>query len=205
MYRPEAFAEDRPAVLAALIRAHPLGLLVTAGPAGPQANPLPFDLSADGTVLRAHLARGNPQLAELRAGSPALVVFQGDQAYVSPGWYPSKQAGGKVVPTWNYLMVQARGPVALVEEPAWLHTHVGRLTAAMEAAQVQPWAVEDAPADYLAAMLRGIVGIELTITALAGKWKASQNRAAADRQGVAAALAASHPALAAAAFSQEPA
>lgn len=192
MYTPPAFDETRPEVLSALIAAHPLALLVTAGDdAGPTANLIP--MTAEGGVLRGHLARANRQLAELRAaqaaGRPILAVFQGPQAYVSPGWYASKAEHGRVVPTWNFLMVQVRGVPRVIDEPDWLAAQVTDLTDRLEAERPDPWSVTDAPAPFVAAQLRGIVGLELPMTALAGKWKASQNRSAADRAGVAHGLA----------------
>lgn len=198
MYCPDAFTEDRPQLLAALIRAHPLGLLITAGTEGPQANAVPFDLTPDGRQLRAHLARANPQLDDLRAGTPALVVFQGEHSYITPALYPDKATTGKVVPTWNYLMVQARGPMHVTDDATWLRDQIDALTTRMEAPAPAPWAVSDAPDPYIAAMLRGITGIEMTLTDLRGKWKAGQNRPPADRQSLAHALAPTHPALAAA-------
>jgi transcriptional regulator len=189
MYLPAHFEEKRPEVLHALIRAEPLGLLVTQGDAGLQANSVPFVLDADPAggpgILRAHVARANPLWRESRSGSESLVVFQGPQAYISPSFYPSKALHGKVVPTWNYIMVQARGTLRAVEDAAWLHAFVTRLTDRHEAPRAKPWAVNDAPADYIETMLGAIVGIEIVLTALVGKWKVSQNRSAADRAGVA--------------------
>ncbi len=197
MYLPSHFEETRPEVLHELVRTHPLGLLITLGPAGLQANPVPFMLDAgapgegDATrppVLRAHVARANPVWREARTDVESLVVFQGPQAYISPSLYPTKAATGKVVPTWNYVMVQARGTLRVVDEAPWLHALVTRLTDKHEAARAQPWAVSDAPADYVQTMLRAIVGIEITLSALIGKWKVTQNRNPADREGVAAGL-----------------
>lgn len=189
MYLPQHFEETRPDVLHELIRAQPLGLLVTMNAAGLQANPVPFILDADPAggpgILRAHVARANPLWRETRGDVDALVVFQGPQAYVSPNWYPSKAEHGKAVPTWNYVMVQARGPLRAVDDAAWVRAFVTRLTTRHEAVQAKPWAVTDAPPDYIETMLRAIVGIEITLTALAGKWKVSQNRSGADRAGVA--------------------
>jgi transcriptional regulator len=194
MYLPAHFEEKRPEVLHELVRTHPLGLLVTLASAGLQANSVPFFLDADPAggpgILRAHVARANPLWHEARADVEALVVFQGPQAYVSPGWYPSKAEHGKVVPTWNYVMVQARGVLRAIDDPAWVHALVSRLTTHHEAAQAKPWAVTDAPAPYIDTMTRAIVGIEIVLTALTGKWKVSQNRSAADRAGVASGLAA---------------
>jgi len=189
MYLPQHFEETRPDVLHELIRAQPLGLLVTMNDAGLQANPVPFILDPDPAggpgILRAHVARANPLWRETRGDVDALVVFQGPQAYVSPNWYPSKAEHGKAVPTWNYVMVQARGPLRAIDDAAWVRAFVTRLTTRHEAVQAKPWAVTDAPPDYIDTMTRAIVGIELTLTALTGKWKVSQNRSAADRVGVA--------------------
>ena len=193
MYLPSHFEEKRPEVLHALLHAHPLGLLVTQGQSGLQANPVPFVLDADPAggpgVLRAHVARANPVWREARTDTDSLVVFQGAQAYISPGWYPSKAEHGKVVPTWNYCIVQGRGLLRVIDDAAWVHTYVTRLTQRHEASQARPWAVADAPPDYIETMQRAIVGIEITLTALTGKWKTSQNRSAADREGVARGLA----------------
>lgn len=192
MYLPRHFEETRVETMHALMRAHPLGLLVTHGADGLQANSLPFLVDAGpaprGTLV-AHVARANPLWREAN-GSPVLVVFQGPQAYVSPGWYASKAEHGKVVPTWNYIMVQARGRLRAIDDAARLHALVSRLTATHEAGRDKPWAVDDAPRDYVDATLKAIVGIEIEIEAMAGKWKVSQNRSAADREGVAAGLAA---------------
>jgi len=192
MYLPKHFEETRSEALHELIRAHPLGMLVTLNGAGLQANSVPFILDADPAggpgILRAHVARANPLWRETRGDVEALVVFQGPQAYISPGWYASKAEHGKVVPTWNYVMVQARGTLRAVDDADWLRAFVTRLTTRHEAVQAQPWAVTDAPADYIDTMLRAIVGIEIPLTALTGKWKVSQNRPAADRAGVVAGL-----------------
>lgn len=186
MYQPPAFREDRPERCFELIRAHPLGLLVTSGPDGPIANPIPFLLDEAtgprGTLL-AHLSRANDQWRGLD-GASALVVFQGAQAYITPSWYETKRETGKVVPTWNYAMVQARGIARLIEDRDWLRNQVERLTARHEASEAQPWRVDDAPPAFVAAQLKGIVGVTVEITSLAGKWKVSQNRPEADRQGV---------------------
>lgn len=186
MYRPPAFAEDRLDVLHDLIRAHPLGLLVTGGAGGLLANAIPFTLVEEGPrgTLRAHLARANPQVGALRAGE-ALVVFQGPQAYVSPSFYPSKQEHGRVVPTWNYVVVQARGRAVVTDDAGWLRDQIGALTAAHEGPRATPWGVDDAPAPFVAAQMRAIVGVEIAVERIEGKWKASQNRPGPDRAGVA--------------------
>lgn len=191
MYRPPAFREDRPELLHAAIRAHPLATLVTHGASGLAANLVPFTLVPGGDgpdLLRAHLARANPQLADLRAGGEALVIFQGPQAYVTPSWYPSKQEHGKVVPTWNYILVQAHGRPRVIDEPEWLRAQIDALTTLQEAGRDEPWAVTDAPADYVAAQLKGIAGVEIAVDRIEGKWKASQNQPAANREGVVAGL-----------------
>jgi transcriptional regulator len=190
MYTPSHFAQADPVALRQLVRDHPLGLLVTQDAGGTlDANPIPFLLDDDPQggpgVLRAHVARANPVWREARQDTETLVVFQGPQAYISPNWYPAKAEHGKVVPTWNYLMVQARGRLVVHDDPAWLRTLVGWLTKRHEATQARPWQVSDAPAEYVETMLRAIVGIEIPLSALNGKWKASQNRGAADRAGVA--------------------
>jgi transcriptional regulator len=187
MYTPSHFDEQRPGPLQQLLHDHPLGLLVTHGPQGLDANPLPFlhDARPGGPgVLTAHVARANPVWKDA-AGSEVLVVFQGPQAYISPNWYPSKAENGKAVPTWNYIVVQARGTLVVHDDVEWLRALVTRLTARHEATQAVPWTLGDAPPDYLAAMLRGIVGIEIALTSLRGKWKMSQNHPAANRDGVA--------------------
>ena len=156
------------------------------------ANPVPFLLYGEGEhgVLRAHLARANPQWRELDALEECLVVFQGPEAYVTPSWYATKRETGRVVPTWNYAAVQARGRPRAIADAAWLRRQVDDLTAAREGGRPEPWAVSDAPEPFVAAQLRAIVGIEIALTAIAGKWKMSQNRTAEDRAGVVRGLAA---------------
>jgi len=187
MHRPPHFREDRLDVLHAAMRAHPLAALVTTGREGLVANHIPFLVEDDGEhgVLHAHLARANGQLEALRGGGEALVIFQGPQAYVSPSWYATKAESHKVVPTWNYVAVHCRGTPRVIEDAAWLRDQIGRLTRSQEAGRPEPWGVEDAPADYIAAQIRGIVGLEIPIARIEGKWKASQNRSDSDRAGVA--------------------
>jgi transcriptional regulator len=197
MYLPTAFAETDVDAIVDCIRAHPLGLLITTGrrdpiadstvPSPVVANPVPFhlDADADGSLrLVAHVARANPVWRDADPAAEALVVFQGPQAYVSPGWYASKPLHGKVVPTWNYAVVQARGPLVVHDDPAWLHALVRRLTDHHEASMRSPWAVDDAPADFVDQMVSAIVGIEIPVREVVGKFKLSQNRGAADRAGV---------------------
>ena len=192
MYLPAHFEEARTEVLHTLIRAHPLATLITLNEGGElQANPIPFLVDpgqlAHGT-LRGHVARANPLWRESRGDVEALVVFQGAQSYISPNWYPAKAEHGKVVPTWNYIVVQARGKLRAIDDAAWLRALVERLTERHESRQDKPWRLGDAPPDYTQTMLGAIVGIEIEITGLVGKWKVSQNRSAADRAGVAAGL-----------------
>jgi transcriptional regulator len=190
MYQPPHFKEERLEVQHALIRAHPFGLLISIGPEGLEANGIPFLLDASATPLgrlRAHVARANGQWRNLD-GQRVLMVFQGPQAYVSPSLYETKRETGKVVPTWNYAMVQARGIARVHEERDWLHTQVNALTKSHEQNRGQPWHVSDAPAAYVDSQLKGIVGMEIIIDAIEGKWKVSQNRPEADRRGVAAGL-----------------
>ncbi|MDE2383393.1 MAG: FMN-binding negative transcriptional regulator [Alphaproteobacteria bacterium] len=191
MYQPPLFREERLEVLHALIRAHPFGLLVSVGADGPEANGLPFLVNASAAslgILKAHLARANAQWKGLD-GQRVLCVFQGPMTYVSPSHYETKRETGKVVPTWNYVMVQAKGVARVHEDAGWLRAQVGALTDTHEAGRAAPWAVDDAPEDFIASQLKGIVGLEIALEGLEGKWKVSQNRPEADRRGVAAGLA----------------
>ena len=189
MYLPPAFREERPEVLADLLAARPLGLVFRAGVGGLAVDPLPFHLvgpAGPGGRLLAHVARANPILADLAAGAEVLVVFSGPDAYVSPAWYPSKAEGGRVVPTWNYVVVEIRGHARLRDDAAFTREVVDALTAAHEAGRPEPWSTADAPEPYLAAQLKAIVGLEIEIASAVGKWKVSQNRRPDDRTGVAA-------------------
>jgi transcriptional regulator len=191
MYQPPAFREDRFEVQHALIRAHPLGLLITAGPGGLMANAVPFLVYADGSergTLRAHVSRANPQWRELAAVEECLVVFQGRQKYITPSWYATKRETGKVVPTWNYITVHAWGRPQAISDTAWLRRQIDDLTLQQEGGLPDPWKVTDAPADFVAAQIKGIVGIEIPIGRIEGKWKVSQNRTEVDRAGVVAGL-----------------
>jgi len=189
MYQPPHHAETRVEVMHALIRAHPLGLLVSNGTDGPIANPLPFLLDADVGPhgrLRAHLSKANQQWRQVaeRPDEPVLVVFQGVNTYITPSWYATKRETGKVVPTWNYAIVQARGRGRIVDDRDWLAGQIDELTGTHEADRDQPWHVADAPEPFIEAQIKGIIGIEIDIASLEGKWKVSQNRPAADRAGV---------------------
>lgn len=190
MYQPPHFQETRRDILDGLIRAHPLGLLISNGAEGPIANAIPFLLDADvppNGRLRAHLARANPQWRLLadNPASPVLIVFQGTDAYVTPSWYETKRETGKVVPTWNYAIVQVRGTVTVIEDRDWLARQIADLTASQEGGREAPWAVTDAPPAFIQSQIKGIVGLEIDITDISGKWKVSQNRPSADRVGVA--------------------
>lgn len=191
MYIPPAFREDRIETLQELILQHPLGLLTTAGASGLLATPVPFMVYADegnSGTLRAHVARANPHWRDLQGAAECLVVFMGTQGYVTPSWYPSKRETQKVVPTWNYVTVHAWGKPRIVEDAAWLRRQIDELTRAQENKRPEPWAVGDAPEDYIAAQMKAIVGIEIPIERIEGKWKLSQNRPEADRAGVVAGL-----------------
>lgn len=191
MYLPKHFEQNDPAALQTLMREHPLAMLVSSGADGLTADHVPLEYDAATATLRGHVARANP-LWRL-AGQPVLAVFRGPEAYVSPSWYPSKAEHHKVVPTWNYAVVHAHGVLQAVEDAPWLHALVSRLTDHHEhhhaSPGAQPWAVQDAPEDYVQQMLRAIVGIQIPVTRLMGKWKVSQNRSTADRAGVAQGLA----------------
>ncbi|RYG97163.1 MAG: FMN-binding negative transcriptional regulator [Alphaproteobacteria bacterium] len=194
MYQPPLFKEERLDVLRGLIRAHPFGLIISVGSDGePVANAIPLLLDAEGGekgTLRGHLARANPQWKLLAETGKALIVFQGPYSYVTPSWYESKKEHGKVVPTWNYVIVQVRGAVRIHEDAEWLRDHVGALSDAHEQGRAEPWAVSDAPDSFIAGQLKGIVGFEIEIATIEGKWKVSQNRPVPDRVGVAAGLSA---------------
>jgi transcriptional regulator len=193
VYVPTAFREENLSVLHEAIGRARLAQLITAGPAGIVATPLPMLLSADEGeygVLYGHMARANPHW-QAQVEGEALAVFMGPDAYVTPSWYPGKQRDGKVVPTWNYVAVHAYGPVEFFDDAERLLALVTRLTDKHEQAREQPWAVADAPTAFVQAQLRGIMGIRLPITRLEGKRKMSQNRNEEDRAGVKVGLAAS--------------
>lgn len=177
MYQPSHFVERDRERLAALIREAPLATVIRAELT---ADLIPLELEGDKLV--GHVARANPLWHA--SGQPVLAVFHGVQAYISPSWYASKAEHGRVVPTWNYAMVQAHGTLRAIEDTAWLHAFVTRLTDRHESQRSQPWAVSDAPADYIDKTLKAIVGIEIELTRLEGKFKLSQNRSPDDRAGV---------------------
>jgi transcriptional regulator len=191
MYLPPHFEEARLPVLHQLMRDVPLAAVVTLTSGGLTANHIPLELDPDAGpygTLRGHVARGNPMWREVASGIDSLAIFQGPQSYISPSWYASKQEHGRVVPTWNYMVVHASGPLRIVDDTVWLRGLVERLTHRHEAHQTQPWRVSDAPVEFIEKQLAAIVGIEMAIRKIEGKWKVSQNRPATDREGVAAAL-----------------
>ncbi len=186
MYIPSAFSETDVQTLLEFIKRYPLGLLISFGQSGLLASPIPFLYRENNGIpmLVSHLARANPHWKDLLDLKECLVVFQGTDGYVTPSWYPSKQTTHKVVPTWNYEMVQIKGVPKVVESADWLRCLVGDLTDSMEAARKSPWRVDDAPPDFIDSQLRAIVGLEIDITAIQGKWKMSQNRPTDDAKGV---------------------
>ena len=191
MYMPKHHEETDVGVLHALIRAHPLGTWVTPGDGELIANHVPFLLDATrgehGTLV-AHVARANPVWRSFSTSVPSLIAFQGVECYITPSWYASKRAHGKTVPTWNYAVVHANGMPRPIEDAEWLLRHVNALTNTHEAKRDAPWKVADAPREFVDKMLESIVGIEIPIMRIVGKWKVSQNRPAADKQGVVAGL-----------------
>jgi transcriptional regulator len=184
MYVPSHFEESRSELLHGLIAAHPLGVLITHGSEGLDANHLPFEIDAgigDHGVLRTHVARNNPLWQSLGNGDEVLVVFRAEDAYISPNWYPSQIESGKQVPTWNYRVVHAHGRITIHDDEKQVRGIVARLTRAHEASQAVPWKMGDAPQGHIDSMLKSIVGIEITITRLVGKFKLSQNREVRDQ------------------------
>ncbi|QAZ41057.1 transcriptional regulator [Methylibium sp. Pch-M] len=184
MYLPSHFEERRPEALHDLIARHPLGMLVTHGSGGLDANHVPFELDTGvgpHGVLRAHVARDNPLWQSVADGDEVLVVFRAAQAYVSPNWYPSKHEAHKLVPTWNYRVVHAHGTITVRNDERYVRGLVARLTRQHEAGQPRPWKMGDAPSDYIDAMLKSIVGLEIAVARLVGKFKLSQNRETRDR------------------------
>ena len=196
MYNPPAFAEKRQEELEAIMRAAALPVLVSpARGGGLLATHLPLMFQAPDKLI-GHVAKGNFHWRDFDPAQDSLAMFTAVDGYVSPSWYPAKQEHGRVVPTWNYSVVHATGRLAIVEAPAPLLEIVTALTNRHEQGRAHPWEVADAPDDYIAAQLKGIVGLVLTITKLEGKAKLSQNRSQADQDGVIAGSAAENPALA---------
>ncbi len=191
-YPPQHYRETRVETILAFIRRVGFGQLITVGDARPYATSVPFLVRREGetVILEAHLQRGNPQWRAMRG--EALALFQGPDAYVHPGWYETKKQNGKVVPTWNYIAVQALGAAEAIEDADWLRRHVTALTAAHETGRPDPWTPDDAPEGYIDALLRGIVGVRLAVRAFDGRWKLNQNHPEANRRGVIEGLSASN-------------
>lgn len=188
MYQPPQFQEDRVPVMHDLMRTHPFATLISYASDGISANHVPLVLHQDGSdfgTLRGHIAKANGLANNFDATVELLAVFQGPHHYVTPAWYPSKKQHGKVVPTWNYAVVHAYGTLRVIDDADWLLAQVQSLTNLHEAGRDQQWAVSDAPPDYVEKMLKGIIGLEIPISRLQGKWKVSQNKDDADREGVA--------------------
>lgn len=187
MYIPKQFDEPRVDVLHQLIRSRPFATLVTLSSSGLNANHIPMHLSEQpgsfGT-LRGHVARANPVWSDIAKDVEVLAIFHGPNAYVTPSWYPTKAETGKVVPTWNYVVAHVYGTLRVIDDAAWLRAHLEALTAHNEAAFVEPWRLADAPSDFIEKMIGGVVGIEIDITRLSGKWKASQNQPAENQASV---------------------
>jgi transcriptional regulator len=193
MYIPQHFAETRPEELHRIIREHPLGMLVTPGEAGMDADHVPFEFDPEAGangLLTAHVARANPLWQRCPTGTQVMVVFRGAQAYISPSWYPSKHEAHRQVPTWNYEAVHVHGTLTVRDDERFVRGLVARLTRRHEATEPQPWKMGDAPPDFIDSMLRNIVGIEIAVTTMTGKSKLSQNKDERDRLGAADALAA---------------
>lgn len=191
MYIPKHFDEPRIEVLHALMRARPLATLITLSSDGLNADHIPLLLSAEPAplgTLRGHVARANALWRDVVQGVEVLAVFQGPDAYISPSWYPTKREHGKAVPTWNYAVAHAYGSLRVVDDATWLRAHLEALTSHHEAAMPEPWHVSDAPGDYIDKMIAAVVGIEISITRLLGKWKVSQNQPAQNQSGVVAVL-----------------
>lgn len=186
MYNPSHFVEDRIEVLYSFIRQNPLATIVTCGENGPEATHAPVVLHAEtpGALLRCHFARVNGHWEKFQSSPAALAIFHGPDHYITPSWYPSKQEHGKVVPTWNYVAVHVKGRAKIFDDPTKLLSHLRALTDQNEHPRETPWSVDDAPRQYIEALAKAVVGIEIAIDSVEGKWKVSQNRPAIDRQGV---------------------
>lgn len=187
MYIPKHFDEPRVEVLHALMRAHPLATLVTLSADGLNANHIPLLLSNEPAplgTLRGHVARANAIWSDVAEGGDVLAVFHGPDAYITPSWYPSKAENGKAVPTWNYAVAHAYGTLRVRDDAVWLRAHLEALTRNQEATMPEPWHISDAPPDYIEKMMAAVVGIEIVITRLLGKWKVSQNQPAQNQAGV---------------------
>lgn len=195
MYRPAAFAEDRPDVLLAAVRSIGLGAFVTPGTDGIAIThaPVVARLDEGRLIVETHVARANPHWRAAGSGTPSAAIFQGPHSYVTPSWYPSKAEHGKVVPTWSYVTVHAHGALEAIEDEAWLSDHLDAITAVNEAGREKPWAVTDAPARFVEVLSRGIVGLRLVADRVEGAWKINQHKAVPDLEGTRAGLAAAGP------------
>ena len=194
MYLPKHFEITDVAPLHEFIRQHPFAALVTRSSEGLTANHIPFMLDpapAPCGTLRGHVARANP-IWRSTSDDDVLVIFQGPNAFVSPSWYPTKQKTGQVVPTWNYAVAHVHGRMIIHDDPAWVRSHVEALTLRHEETRATPWHVTDAPAEYIDRLVRAVVGIEIPVARVLGKWKVSQNRSDEDRRGVIVGLSAEH-------------
>ena len=181
MYLPKYFSVDDPALLAQLIAEYPLATIVGSLENQLEINHLPLMLSSDRTKLYGHIARVNPLVKVAGSSNTSVTaIFNGPQAYVTPAWYPSKKETGKVVPTWNYAVVHAQGDIKLIEDAQWLRSHVAQMTNIHEPTYQSSWKLDDAPEDYVQMMLKAIIGIEIEVKSLVGKFKLSQNRPAQD-------------------------
>jgi len=181
MYLPKHFSVDDPALLAQLIAEYPLATIVGSLENQLEVNHLPLMLSSDRTKLYGHIARVNPLVKVAGSSNPSVTaIFNGPQAYVTPAWYPSKKETGKVVPTWNYAVVHTQGNIKLIEDVQWLRSHVAQMTNIHEPTYQSNWKLDDAPEDYVQMMLKAIIGIEIEVQSLTGKFKLSQNRPAED-------------------------
>lgn len=187
MFQPAIFQEDRLDVMHGLMRTHPFATLISSATGELTADHVPLVLHDDEGefgVLRGHVSVGNPLFTQTDGSFDVLGVFQGPQTYITPSWYASKQEHGKVVPTWNYTVVHARGPLIFIRDESWLLRHLHDLTQQHEGHRPNPWAVSDAPEDFVKRQLRGLVGFEIQVTKIEGTWKVSQNKNDADKAGV---------------------
>jgi transcriptional regulator len=187
MYIPAHFKESRIDVMHNLINAHSLATLIVLTDQGLEANHIPFFLSEEGEfgILRGHVARANPVWQDFKPECEGLAVFSGEQRYITPSWYPAKKESGKVVPTWNYTVVHAYGDLKVRQEASWIRSHLEELTNRHESSFEEHWKMSDAPEDFIERLMAAIVGIEITISRLEGKWKVSQNQPEQNRSGVA--------------------
>ena len=191
MYIPKHFEEPKVDAMHELMHAHPLATLVTLSSEGLNANHIPLLLSPEPVpygTLQGHVARSNPVWTDFAKDTEVLAIFNGPEHYITPSWYATRQETGKVVPTWNYISVHAYGALRVVDDPAWLRSQLAALTGQNETGFAEPWKVTDAPHDYTEKLIGSIVGIEIVITKLQGKWKLSQNQPAQNRGGVIAGL-----------------